>query len=80
MKGNDAQLPDSNQPQLSRRELEVIALLARGNANKIIASTLGISTRTVEVHRASIMHKLGLRSMSDLMIYAVRNKIIDLDI
>jgi DNA-binding NarL/FixJ family response regulator len=80
MKGNKNQLPDSSQPQLSQRELEVIALLARGNPNKIIAETLGISIRTVEVHRSSIMHKLDFRSMSDLVIYAVRNKIIDLDI
>ena len=78
MKGYNNDLPDSVQPpELSRREYEVIALLAKGDPNKIVASTLGISTRTAEAHRASIMHKLGLHSMSDLMRYAIRNKIVD---
>jgi DNA-binding NarL/FixJ family response regulator len=80
MKGNNDQLRDSIQPpELSKREYVVIALLAKGNPNKIVADTLGISTRTVEAHRASIMHKLGLHSMSDLVFYAIRNKIIDPD-
>jgi two-component system response regulator NreC len=81
MKGRNRQLRDSNQqPKLTRREYEVIALLANGNPNKIVASTLGISTRTAEAHRAAIMNKLGLHSMRDLVVYAIRNKIIDPEI
>jgi two-component system, NarL family, response regulator NreC len=80
MKGNSNQLGNLIQPpKLSKREHEVLPLLAKGHPNKIVASILGISTRTAEVHRASIMRKLGLRSISDLVLYAVRNKIIDLD-
>jgi len=81
MKGTNSQLQDSVQsPELTKREYEVVALLAIGNPNKIVADTLGISTRTAEAHRASIMHKLGLRSIPDLVMYAIRNKIIQLGI
>jgi two-component system response regulator NreC len=77
MKRKNVQLQDPNKPELSKREYEVIALLAKGNPNKIVADILGISVRTAEVHRAAVMHKLGLHSMSDLMLYAIRNKIIE---
>ncbi|MGB2672968.1 MAG: LuxR C-terminal-related transcriptional regulator [Candidatus Acidiferrum sp.] len=78
MKRKNLQLQNSIKPKLSRRECEVIALLAKGNPNKIVAGNLGISIRTAEVHRASIMRKLGFRSMSDLMLYAVKKKIVEL--
>jgi PAS domain S-box-containing protein len=63
---------------LSAREREVIALLATGKTNKEIARILVISTRTVESHRARIMLKLDLHSVSDLVRYAVRSDIIQL--
>jgi DNA-binding CsgD family transcriptional regulator len=63
---------------LSVREREVIALLAKGKTNKEIAGLLGISNRTVESHRARIMLKLDLDSLSDLVRYAVRSEIIRL--
>jgi DNA-binding NarL/FixJ family response regulator len=58
------------------RELEIIRLLAEGKANKEIASTLGITVRTVETHRAKIMMKLGLHSLTGVIHYAIRHKII----
>jgi PAS domain S-box-containing protein len=61
---------------LSSREREVAALLALGKSNKEIATMLAISTRTVESHRAKIMLKLDLHSVSDLVRYAVRNQFI----
>jgi PAS domain S-box-containing protein len=61
---------------LSSREREVAALLALGKSNKEIAVMLAISTRTVESHRAKIMLKLDLHSVSDLVRYAVRNQFI----
>jgi DNA-binding CsgD family transcriptional regulator len=61
---------------LSAREQEVAAHLATGKSNKQIASMLIISTRTVESHRARIMLKLDLHSVSDLVRYAVRNNLI----
>jgi len=61
----------------SSREREIIQLLAEGKSNKEVASTLGISVKTAETHRASIMRKLNLRSVSDLVRYAIRNHIIE---
>lgn len=63
--------------RLSLREREIVQLLAEGKSNKEIGAVLNISTRTVENHRAKIMGKLKLRSFSELIRYAVRNKIVE---
>ena len=55
---------------LTPRELEVLRLLVRGNTNRQIAGLLGLSTRTVESHRANLMGKLGLTSRVELVEYA----------
>jgi two-component system response regulator NreC len=57
------------------REVEVIRLLAEGNSNKEAAALLGITVRTVETHRAKIMLKLGLHSLTELIHYAMRQGI-----
>jgi DNA-binding NarL/FixJ family response regulator len=62
---------------LTAREREIVQLLAEGRSNKEVAASLAISTKTVETHRASIMRKLNLDSLSDLVRYAIRNKIIE---
>jgi len=62
---------------LTAREREIVQLLAEGRSNKEVASGLAISIKTVETHRASIMRKLNLDSLSDLVRYAIRNKIIE---
>jgi DNA-binding NarL/FixJ family response regulator len=59
---------------VTAREREIIQLLAEGKSNKEAASTLGISVKTIEAHRANIMRKLRLRSTSELVRYAIRNK------
>lgn len=53
--------------QLSPREREVMDLVADGHANKVVAAQLGISERTVEIHRGRMMKKLGLRSVAELV-------------
>jgi DNA-binding NarL/FixJ family response regulator len=58
---------------LTPREREIVQLLAEGNSNKRIASHLSISVKTVETHRASIMRKLGVNSIAEIVRYAVRN-------
>jgi DNA-binding NarL/FixJ family response regulator len=58
------------------REREIIQLVAEGRSNKEAASTLGVSVKTIEAHRANVMRKLHLRSVSDLVRYAIRNKIV----
>lgn len=52
---------------LTQREIEVLRGLVRGHPNKTIAYDLGISPRTVEVHRANLMAKLGVRSLSEAL-------------
>jgi DNA-binding NarL/FixJ family response regulator len=58
------------------REREIIQLVAAGQSNKEAASALGISVKTVEAHRTNIMRKLHLRSVSDLVRYAIRNHLL----
>lgn len=57
--------------ELSTRELEVLASMVQGNSNKEIAQELGISPRTVEIHRGNMMRKLSARSTSDAIRLAV---------
>ena len=61
---------------LSRRETEVLKLLARGFTNQQVADNLLLSVKTAETHRARIMRKLNLSSLAELVRYALRNKII----
>lgn len=63
--------------ELSPREQEVVRLIAHGKPNKQIAAELGISERTAESHRASVMRKLGGTSTADVVRYAIRNGIIE---
>ena len=64
---------------LTDREIEVLKLLADGRQNREIGDILGIAVGTVERHRANIMDKLNLHSRTDLIKYAIRRKLIDLD-
>jgi two-component system, NarL family, response regulator NreC len=64
---------------LSNREREVLQLGAEGHTNAEIAARLFISSRTVETHRANAMHKLGLRSQTDLIRYALQRGILPLE-
>lgn len=63
--------------RLTPREREVMQLLAEGKSNKEIGVLLGITPKTAETHRTHIMAKLGLHSMSELVRYAIRNRMID---
>ena len=62
---------------LSARGREIVQLLAEAKSNKDVAAALGISVRTAEAHRASILRKLGVDSIAELVRYAVRNGIIE---
>ncbi len=73
--GNQPGPTDNSRPRPTPREVEIIRLLAEGKANKEIAAELGITTRTVETHRARIMLKLGLHSLTELIHYAIRHEI-----
>ena len=51
-------------------------LLAEGKSTKEVAVTLGVSVKTAETHRSNLMRKLGLHCLSELVLYAVRNNIV----
>ncbi len=61
---------------LSDREKEVLHLLAEGKTNKEVAAILNLSTYTVETHRTHLMQKLNVHNTAELVLYAVRKKII----
>jgi two-component system response regulator NreC len=63
--------------RLSAREREIVQLIAEGKSNKEVADALGISVRTAETHRASILRKLNLDSVASLVRYAIRNHLIE---
>jgi len=76
---NPGEIANSNGGPLERltaREREIVQLLTEGKTNKEVAVALGISIKTVDAHRANVMHKLHLHSVADLVRYAIRNQMI----
>jgi len=67
----------SGAQSLTEREREVLSWLARGFSSKEVAAQLGISVRTVETHRANLMHKLGVKSVALLIQLALREGLLD---
>ena len=63
--------------RLTSREREVVQLVSEGKSSKEVSSSLGISVKTAETHRANIMQKLDIHSVSELVRYAVRNEIVE---
>jgi DNA-binding NarL/FixJ family response regulator len=63
--------------RLSSREREIVQLLAEGKSSKEVAVALNISVKTAETHRANIMRKLEMHSVSELVRYAVRHQMIE---
>ncbi len=64
---------------LTPRERDILQLVAEGHTSAAIAERLGISPRTVEVHRANLLHKLGLRTQTDVIRYALRRGLLPPD-
>src|SRR6266853_405402 len=63
---------------LTPRELEVLQMIVDGKANKEIATALDLSANTVAVHRANMMDALGIHKAAELVVYAIRNGLVDL--
>jgi DNA-binding NarL/FixJ family response regulator len=76
-RGSLGQVPEIIGERLTSREREIVQLLSEGKTSKEVASVLGISVKTAETHRANIMRKLEIHSVSELVRYAVRNQIIE---
>jgi DNA-binding NarL/FixJ family response regulator len=62
---------------LTDRERQIVQMLAEGKSNKEVASVLSISVKTVETHRATVMRKLGINSIVELVRYAIRNQLVE---
>jgi two-component system, NarL family, nitrate/nitrite response regulator NarL len=62
---------------LTRRERQVLRLLALGYTNREIAGVLDVSVRTAEVHRASVQRKLGVKARFELVRFALRHGVLD---
>lgn len=75
-----AKITDADYATLTPREQEVMRLLAEGLSSKAVAEKLFISPKTVENHRANIMNKLGLHSTIELVRYAAKLGLIDVDL
>ncbi len=76
-RGIRSETPESVRERLTSREREIVQLLAEGKSSKEVASSLCISVKTAETHRANIMRKLQLHTVTELVRYAVRNQIIE---
>jgi DNA-binding NarL/FixJ family response regulator len=63
---------------LTPRELEILQMIVEGKSNKEIATVLDLSANTVAVHRANIMDALGIHKTAELVVYAIRNGLVNL--
>jgi DNA-binding NarL/FixJ family response regulator len=66
--------------KLSDREAEVLFLICKGHSNHEIADALHISKRTVDKHRENLLHKTGSKNTAGLVIYAIKNSIVEVDL
>jgi DNA-binding NarL/FixJ family response regulator len=67
----------ANDPELTQRQIEIVRLISRGTSTRAIADGLGLSVKTVEAHRAQIMRRLRIHDVPSLVLYAVREGLID---
>jgi DNA-binding NarL/FixJ family response regulator len=63
---------------LTQRELEILQKIVDGKSNKEIAAELNLSVNTVAVHRANIMDALGIHKTAELVVYAIRNGLVNI--
>lgn len=69
-------IPDSPAEQPTGRQLEMLTLIAQGCSSRDIAVRLGLSSKTVDVHRARIMDRLRIRDVAGLTRYAIKHRLI----
>jgi DNA-binding NarL/FixJ family response regulator len=73
-----ANLKGEREAGLTARELEILQLIVDGKSNKEIANQLNLSANTVAVHRANIMDALGIHKTAELVVYAIRNGLVNI--
>jgi DNA-binding NarL/FixJ family response regulator len=78
LKRPEAVLRGKRSAALTPRELEVLQMIVEGKSNKQIATALDLSANTVAVHRANMMDALGMHKTAELVVYAIRNGLVNL--
>jgi DNA-binding NarL/FixJ family response regulator len=78
LKRRESVLRGKRSPGLTPRELEVLQMIVEGKSNKQIATALDLSANTVAVHRANMMDALGMHKTAELVVYAIRNGLVNL--
>jgi len=73
-----ATLKGDRDQHLTPREMEILQMIVEGKSNKEIATVLELSANTVAVHRANIMDALGIHKTAELVVYAIRNGLVNL--
>ena len=68
----------ADQDRLSEREIEILVAICRGLSTQEIADELFISKRTVDKHRANILEKSGCKNTASLVVYAIKNRLVEL--
>ena len=68
---------DTRRPLLTPRERTIVQLIAEGHSNKAMGRVLNLSVKTIETHRASVMHKIAAKSTASLVRYAVKNLLVE---
>ncbi len=79
LKGGPGAMTGGQVSPLTAREREIVQLLSEGKSAKEVAVALNISVKTAETHRSNIMRKLDIHSVSELVLYAVRNNIVNVE-
>lgn len=69
---------EDNENELSEREQEILLLICQGLSNQNIADQLFISKRTVDKHRANILSKTGCKNTANLVVYAIKNSLVEI--
>ena len=69
--------PSFNTANLTNKEMEILQLICKEYSTKEIAEKLVISTRTVEGHRDNVLHKIGARNIVGIVMYAIKNNLLD---
>ena len=78
LKSTPSSVPEDSPEELSQRESEILLHICRGESNSEIADSLFISKRTVDKHRANLLSKTGCRNTAALVMYAIKNNIIEI--
>lgn len=78
IQGQGGERPESSMGTLTARQREILQLIAEGKSTKEIAFVLEVSVKTVETHRADLMERLGIRDVAGLVVFAIRNGLIDI--